>query len=308
MINKINQMIPDGVWPTMITPFTKENKVDYHALEEMVEWYIGQNVAGLFAVCQSSEMTYLSLKERVDIAKFVKKQTAGRVNVIASGHISDNLEMQIKELNEMAETGVDAVVLVSSRIAKKEESDDIWKKNLELILKNVPEDMVYGFYECPAPYKRLISPELLKWCGETGKFGFLKDTSCDVANMQAKLNAISGTELKIFNANSATLLDTLKIGVAGFSGIMANFHPDLYAWLVINWKKEPQKAEKIMNFLGFASTGSQPYPVSAKYHMKLEGIHIDLTTRSRNANELNELHKLAIKQLRETAEIFREDI
>lgn len=40
-----------------------------------------------------------------------------RIPVIASGHISDSMEDQIDELRSIADTGVDAVVLVSNRLA-----------------------------------------------------------------------------------------------------------------------------------------------------------------------------------------------
>ena len=63
---------PGGVWPVMLTPFTEENQVDYAALKELVEWYIKNGVDGLFAVCQSSEMFKLTLKERVTAAAKVK--------------------------------------------------------------------------------------------------------------------------------------------------------------------------------------------------------------------------------------------
>ena len=76
---------PGGVWPVMLTPFTEENQVDYAALKELVEWYIENGVDGLFAVCQSSEMFKLTLKERVTAAAKVKEYAAGRVPVIASG-------------------------------------------------------------------------------------------------------------------------------------------------------------------------------------------------------------------------------
>ena len=91
----------------MLTPFTEPTKeapqgaVDYDALAELVQWYKENGVSGLFAVCQSSEMFYLSLEERVGIARFVKEQ-AGDIPVIASGHISDRLEDQAEELNRMA--------------------------------------------------------------------------------------------------------------------------------------------------------------------------------------------------------------
>ena len=62
--------------------------------------------------------------------------------------------------------------------------------------------------------------------------------------IKAKLDAVKGTNLRIFNANSATLLESLRLGCAGFSGVMANFHPELYAELCEIYESNPEKAEK----------------------------------------------------------------
>ena len=132
----MNNKFPGGVWPVMLTPFTSEREVDYPALEKLVDWYIDNGVDGLFAVCQSSEMFYLTLEERVAIATCVLKAAAGRVPVIASGHVSDSLEEQIIEINAMAKTGVDAVILITNRLAKENESDDVWMENCKKILDN----------------------------------------------------------------------------------------------------------------------------------------------------------------------------
>lgn len=296
---------PGGVWPTMLTPFTEDNKVDFDALESVIEWYIKNGVSGLFAVCQSSEMFFLSLEERVKIAAFVKEKAKGRVPVISSGHISDSFEDQIKELNLIAETGVDAVVLITNRLAKEDESDEVWKANLEKLLKEIPEDVALGFYECPFPYKRIISPELLKWCADTGRFFFLKDTSCDVENIKAKLEAVKGSNLKIYNANTATLLETVKLGVHGYSGVMANFHPDLYAWLLKNWENKPEEARSLVNFLSIASLiEKQLYPVNAKYNLTLENIKINDYCRSKNNNEFTATNRLEIQQLLELSKEY----
>lgn len=303
----IEKTINNGVWPTMITPFTKENKIDFDALEKMIEWYVQKGVDGLFAVCQSSEMFFLDLEERVQLARFVKDKAAGRVQVIASGHISDSCKDQVKELNHIADTGVDAVVLITNRLAGQDEPDAVWKKNLESILKDLPEDVCLGFYECPYPYKRLISPEMLKFCADTGRFYFLKDTSCDIVNIQAKLKAIKGSELNIFNANSATLLETLKLGVSGYSGVMANFHPDLYTWLLKNWRDRENEAERLSDFLSIAALiERQWYPVNAKYNMSLEGIEMSTLCRSKNHEELNDTFKLEVRQLYQMTQEYRQ--
>jgi 4-hydroxy-tetrahydrodipicolinate synthase len=289
--------IPRGVWPTMVTPFTDTGKVDYGALEQLIEWYIDQGVHGLFAVCQSSEMFYLTLEERVSIARFVTNQAAGRVPVIASGHTSDLFEEQVEELQRIAETGVQAVVLVSNRLASSDESDEIWFERVLQLIDRVP-DVPMGIYECPYPYKRLLSPQLLKQCADTGRFAFLKDTSCDLQQIAAKIEAVKGSSLQLFNANSATLLASLRMGASGFSGVMANFHPDIYVRLTENWHKEPVIADRLQSFVGAASLIElQMYPVNAKYHLSQRGLPISLHGRSKDASAFKENHKLEVEQL-----------
>lgn len=288
---------PGGVWPVMLTPFTKYNKVDYKALEQLVNWYIDNGVLGLFAVCQSSEMFFLSLEERVEIARFIKEKAAGRVPVIASGHVSDNFEDQVRELNEIAATGVDATILITNRLAKEYESDEVWISNLERLIKEIPEDMPLGFYECPYPYKRVMTKETTKWCAETGRFYFLKDTSCDIDNIKEKLEVTKGTNLKLYNANTSTLLQSLKEGAAGYSGVMANIQPKLYVKICEDYNREDLEA--LSDELTICSLiERQYYPVNAKYSLKLDGLDINIECRTKEADGLTETFKKEVQMLK----------
>lgn len=292
----MSHSFPNGVWPVMLTPYTAQNKVDFASLERLIAWYEQQGVDGLFAVCQSSEMFFLSLEERVAVAKFVKRHAA--VPVIASGHISDSMEDQITELNRMAETGIDALVLISNRLAAQDEDDAVFLGRLERILKAVPEALPLGFYECPYPYKRLLSPEIARYMAGSGRFHFIKDTSCDVANMAEKLEVIRGSNVKLYNANTATLLETLRLGAAGYSGVMANFHPRLYTWLIENYHTRPEQAEYLQDALTMCSLiECRSYPVNAKYMMQLETIFETLVSRKDPDETLPELHRVEVRQL-----------
>ncbi|WP_044643394.1 dihydrodipicolinate synthase family protein, partial [Klebsiella variicola] len=111
----------NGVVPVMLTPFTTDDQIDYPALAKLIDWYLAKGVDALFAVCQSSEMQYLSLQERVELARFVVYHVAGRIPVIASGHISDDLAAQKEELLAMSQTGIDALVLVTNHLDPRNE-------------------------------------------------------------------------------------------------------------------------------------------------------------------------------------------
>ena len=260
--------IKPGVWPTMLTPFCEDGSIDYNMVEKLVEWYIERGVAGIFAVCQSSEMFFLNDEEKVKLAKFVVEKVAGRVGVVASGHTPDGLEDQLKIVHAMAETGADNIVLLPNRFANADENDDVLIANLEKFLNKVDPKISFGFYECPAPYKRVLTPKVMSFLADTGRFTFMKDTCCDSEQVKAKIEAGRGI-VKVFNANCSQLLITLKEGASGFSGVMANFHPELYAWLCANYKTQPELAERVQNFLGVASCiEGRMYPVIAKKYLK----------------------------------------
>ena len=75
----MEKKFPNGMWPVMLTPLQQNGDVDYPALEELINWYIKEGSSGLFAVCQSSEMFYLSMEEREELTRFIKKAANGRV-------------------------------------------------------------------------------------------------------------------------------------------------------------------------------------------------------------------------------------
>jgi 4-hydroxy-tetrahydrodipicolinate synthase len=300
---------PGGVWPTMITPFTADDRIDFDVLAPMADWYVREGVDGLFAVCQSSAMFEMTLEERVALAKASLDAVAGRVPVIASGHVSDGFSDQVVETNRIIETGVEAFVFVTNRFARPEESDETWFANLERVLRETPEEVPLGLYECPYPYKRELTPELIARVAATGRFCFLKDTCCSVDLITAKIEAARDTPLRVYNANSATLLASLRAGAAGYSGIMANFHPDLYGWLCDNWGDHPARAERIQAFLTTASVYEyQLYPVNAKYYQQLEGIPIELSCRRADCAAFTESQRLEVEHMRDLAKEFSSEL
>lgn len=278
-----------GVWPVMLTPFKNNGSLDLEGLCPLVSWYISQGCDGLFAVCQSSEMFYLSLDERVRIAREVVRLSAGKIPVLASGHVSIRLKDQAAELNAIADCGVDGLVLVTNRLVSSPQDDDqTMLQNLRLLLSLLPKDIPLGFYECPYPFKRLLPANVLQFCLDSGRFHFIKDTSCNILNIREKLRILRGSSVMLYNANTATLLDSLEAGVHGYTGVMANFHPRLYRWLTQHWKERPQQAREVQAVLSMcALIELKKYPSCAKRYLRTAwGLPIDDTTRKDNGTPL----------------------
>ncbi len=289
--------IPNGVWPTMITPFTDSNRPDFRAISAICDWYIARGCDGIFAVCQSSEMHYLSDREKDDIGRCVVESCAGRIPVVASGHTSPNMDEQKRGIETMMKTGADAYVLVSNTLDPQNRGEEELEKNIQTIFDAFPE-IHFGVYECPHPYKRLLSTDFIKRYAPAGQLVFVKDTCCDQHRIRERLEACKGTPLKLFNANAATLYDSLIHGASGYSGIMANFHPELYSWMIKHLESDRDKAKLLADVLAVAAMiEMRIYPVSAKYHMNLIGIPMELITRSADMQKLDKNARLETESL-----------
>ncbi|MBG0868467.1 MULTISPECIES: dihydrodipicolinate synthase family protein [unclassified Burkholderia] len=261
----------EGIVPVMLTPFDDAGAIDYAGLERLIEWYLAHGSDALFAVAQSSEMQFLSLAERAALARFVVERVGGRVPVVASGHISDDLDAQVAELCAAAESGAQGVVLVTNRLDPQRKGSAALLDHLHRLLARLPSDLPLGLYECPAPYRRLLSDDELRACIDTGRFVMLKDVSCDLATVKRRVALAAGSPLKILNANAAIAWDAMKAGSAGFNGVFTNFHPDLYQWLRTRGESNPALADELSAFLVVSAVSEAlGYPALAKlYHQRI---------------------------------------
>ena len=292
---------------TMITPYKPDGSVDMETALKYVDWYYEAGLDGIFAVCQSSEIFYLSLQERVDLNKAVyarAKELESKGNrpfvVVSSGHVSDDPDGQVEELNAIYASGTDALILITNRLDPNQEGDDVFIANAQALLEKLPADAKLGFYECPYPYKRLVTPKILDWALSTGRFYYMKDTCCDADLIAQRCEQLQGSHFKLLNANCQTLLESMRRGGDGYCGIMCNFHPKLYAWLGHHFEEDAEKADLVQSVIGtfgFTEVGL-PYPLTAKYHMGLCGNPTHLHARNRRDEELTPYGRSCMEQMK----------
>lgn len=290
---------------TMIIPYTENGEVDYETAEKYVDFYYNAGLDGILAVCQSSEIFFLTLEERIELnkrvyarAKELERRSDRKFTVVSSGHVSDTLEDQAKELNAIYESGTDALILITNRLDPENLGDDVFLDNLEKLIGLLPADAKLGFYECPYPYKRLVTPRILEYCKSSGRFYYMKDTCCDADVIAERVKILKGSNFKLLNANCQTLLESMRSGADGYCGIMCNYHPSLYAKLAkIYQNEDADNLQSLIGLLGYTESGI-PYPLSAKYHMTLSGIETKLITRNPACRALSEYDKASIRQMK----------
>ncbi|WP_158827502.1 dihydrodipicolinate synthase family protein [Mucilaginibacter lacusdianchii] len=281
-----NNQQKKGFIPVMLTPFTDGGKIDYDQLTLLTEFYLNAGAAGLFANCLSSEMFELTADERLQIIKHVVKVTGGSVPVVATGTFGGPIGSQADFVNQVHDTGVQAVIAITSLLANADESDDVFNSRADELLELTP-DVPLGFYECPVPYKRILSAGQLQHFASTGRVIYHKDTSLDINQIKAKIAVAQGSNLGLYDAYMVHAVESLKAGSAGLSCIQGNYFPELIVWLCDNYNNPSmqEQVDKVQQFfIDNMDVMHDVYPTVAKYYLQQRGVEISTFTRRKVGN------------------------
>ena len=71
-----------GYWPACPTPFTASGALDLDSLRELIEWYLGEGMHGIFINGTTGEWFSQSPDERRLVAETAIEQVAGRATVV----------------------------------------------------------------------------------------------------------------------------------------------------------------------------------------------------------------------------------
>ena len=269
--------------PVMLTPFKENGEIDLNGLTQLIQLYLQAGAKGLFANCQSSEMFQLSDEERLLIVKHTMKVADGKVPVVAVGNFGKTIAKQADFIHKIYDIGVKAVIIVTSLVAEEHESNEVFDERI-FELFNLTGKIPLGFYECPEPYKRVLTAEQLKKFVTTGRVIYHKDTCLDIGMIREKLKATKDIEsFGLFDAYAVNAVASLEAGAAGLSCIQGNFFPELIVWLCnhFNDADSVDQVNKVQQFLvDHMDVIHYAYPVVAKYYLQKRGLPISTFTRT----------------------------
>ncbi|MEO0333834.1 MAG: dihydrodipicolinate synthase family protein, partial [Bacteroidota bacterium] len=211
-----------GFIPVMLTPFLENGEIDYDGLTELTEFYLASGATGLFANCLSSEMFELTPQERIKVTQHVVKVASDGVPVVTTGTFGSAVEKQADFIDQIYQTGVQAVIMITSSLANEDEPDEVFNERIFELLHRTGK-IPLGFYECPVPYKRVLSPQQLKLFIPTGRITYHKDTCLNIEQVRAKVAVGKGYAFGLYDAYLVHAVESLKAGSAGLSCIQGNF-------------------------------------------------------------------------------------
>jgi 4-hydroxy-tetrahydrodipicolinate synthase len=286
--------------PVMITPFNLKAKVDFDAVSRLIDFYLAAGVKGFFANCLSSEMYSISEDERLELTQHIVRYVKGRVPVVATGSFGLTIEDKAEFTKRIYNTGVNAVILITGHYANVDDSDDVLLANFDKMLRltaNIP----LGLYECPAPYKRILSAGVFKKLLETERFIYHKDTTREVEDVKAKLAVVpaDNERFEFYDAHTPNAMYSIQAGAKGMSAIAGNFYPEILVWLCNNANNLDRQED--VAWLQSEISQVDPliheaYPLSAKYFLRKRGLPIRTISRA-HALELTPAQKTTLDDI-----------
>lgn len=208
-----------GSGVALITPFTKDDSVDFEKLGELLEYHIKNKTDAIIINGTTGESTTLTDEEKYEIIKYSVKRVNGRAPVIA-GTGSNNTKHAM-ELSKKAEAlGVDGLLVVTPYYNKGNENGIY--EHYKLIAENVNCPII--LYNVPSRTGVNLSISLLKKLVEIKNIVAIKEASGNIS--YAGEIAREVPELDIYSGNDDMTIPLMSYGGIGVISVSANIIPE----------------------------------------------------------------------------------
>ncbi len=206
-----------GSYVAIVTPFAN-GRIDYDALEKLIELHVESGTAGLVPCGTTGESPTLTHAEHKEIIKFVVERVNGRISVIA-GTGSNSTAEAIDLTVAAREAGADASLQVAPYYNKPEPEGAY--RHFRAIAEASRLPMI--LYNIPGRTGRAIEIEtILRLADDTGELVAVKaaDGSLDNATILCRL-----TDLDVLSGDDSLTWPLIAVGAKGVISVVANFVP-----------------------------------------------------------------------------------
>lgn len=212
-------MLFKGSAVALVTPFTKDNKVNFDKLAELIEYHIENKTDAIVSCGTTGETTTMSDEEILSVLEFTVKKVNGRIPVIAG--TGSNNTMHSVELSQKAEAlGVDGLLIITPYYNKANKSG--LKKHFVTIAESVNIPII--LYNVPGRTCMNISPSLIAELAQVPNIVAVKEASGDLGQV-AEIASLVPEDFAIYSGNDDSIVPLLSLGGHGVISVLANVCP-----------------------------------------------------------------------------------
>lgn len=216
----------EGVFPALITPFTKDDKVDEDGLRSNINFVIENGVSGIVPAGCTGEAATLSHQEQkriIDIAIEVSS-----VPVIP-GTGSNNTKEAIELTKYASDAGADAAMLITPYYNKPTDA------GLIMHYKTVAEkcDIPIILYNVPSRTGKNMSADVVAELAKVENIVGIKEASGDINQVSKIIELTRDLDFVVLSGDDSLTLPIMALGGKGVVSVAANIIPRQMSDMVI---------------------------------------------------------------------------
>ena len=207
-----------GSCTAIITPYT-ESGIDYARLKRNLDFQYENGTSAVVVCGTTGENATLSSDEHYELVRFVVKETAGRMKVIA-GIGSNNTLKALQNAENAKAVGADAALMVTPYYNKSTQKGMIEhffyvadRVEIPLIVYNVPSRTAIG-----------LTAESYQVLSQHPNINGVKEASGDLS-LIVKTRSLCGGDLSIWSGNDDNTIALMALGAKGVISVVSNLIP-----------------------------------------------------------------------------------
>jgi 4-hydroxy-tetrahydrodipicolinate synthase len=217
-----------GCITALITPMTAEGKVDYSALNNLIEGQINSGVKGIVILGSTGEAAALSMVEKLEIIQYVVKINQKRVAlIVGSGTAATAATLEyVYQVNQIA--GIDYLMCLTPYYVKP--TQEGLYQHFAAVATNSKAPVI--LYNVPSRSScNLEDATILALARAFPHIHGLKDASADL-NRCLNLLAQKPKNFQLYSGDDCSCLAFILCGGAGVIAVGSNLRPREYVALV----------------------------------------------------------------------------
>lgn len=203
----------------LVTPFDERDRIDYDALQGLIEFHIGAGTNGLVIAGTTGESATLEKGEHVALIRRAAEMVEGRIPVIA-GTGSNSTRQTVDLSLEVADAAIDGYLLVVPYYNKPVQEG--LYQHFRTIADAVDKPIM--LYNVPGRTVADILPETVARLADHSNIVGVKDATGDMERMKEHLALLPG-DFKYYSGDDFTTLEFLKLGGHGVVTVSGNVAP-----------------------------------------------------------------------------------
>ncbi len=220
----------EGVLPALITPFTRDNKIDKDGLRQNIEFLIDGGVSGVVPCGTTGEAATLSIQEHEKVIEYAVEYST--VSVVAG--TGSNNTTEALELTKFAEdAGADAALLITPYYNKP--NDRGMLAHFRTVADAVEMPLI--IYNVPSRTGINLKPEITAELAKINNIVGIKEASGSLDQVTRIIELTKGEDFAVLSGDDGLTLPILALGGAGVISVVANVAPKLVVSMVEAFRK-----------------------------------------------------------------------